>query len=197
MRFDVNLRVGVREQLDSLAESMRSWDPGPRLTQPTIDQIRAAIGTFSHRPHVSELTVGGAHAAGDYPSLAYGESLIHVTAAQTVLYTSDAVSGLREQVSASPQVAFTWIPGDQARAAAGITTDPVDADRIAASIIVDKESHKGIVVGAKGSRLREIGTLARLDMEKLFDGKVHLELWVRVKGGWSDDERALKQLGYD
>ena len=69
--------------------------------------------------------------------------------------------------------------------------------RIAASIIVDKESHKGIVVGAKGSRLREIGTLARLDMEKLFGGKVHLELWVRVKGGWSDDERALKQLGYD
>jgi GTP-binding protein Era len=69
--------------------------------------------------------------------------------------------------------------------------------RVSASIIVDKESHKGIVVGAKGSRLREIGTLARLDMEKLFGGKVHLELWVRVKGGWSDDERALKQLGYD
>ncbi|NBR27336.1 MAG: GTPase Era [Betaproteobacteria bacterium] len=69
--------------------------------------------------------------------------------------------------------------------------------RISASIIVDKDSHKGIVVGAKGSRLREIGTLSRLDMEKLFDGKVHLELWVRVKGGWSDDERALKQLGYD
>lgn len=69
--------------------------------------------------------------------------------------------------------------------------------RVSASIIVDKESHKGIVVGAKGSRLREIGTLARHDMEKLFGGKVHLELWVRVKGGWSDDERALKQLGYD
>ena len=69
--------------------------------------------------------------------------------------------------------------------------------RISASIIVDKDSHKGIVVGTKGSRLREIGTLARLDMEKLFDGKVHLELWVRVKGGWSDDDRALKQLGYD
>jgi GTP-binding protein Era len=69
--------------------------------------------------------------------------------------------------------------------------------RISGSIIVDKESHKGIVVGAKGSRLREIGTLARLDMQKLFDGKVHLELWVRVKNGWSDSDRALKQLGYD
>jgi GTP-binding protein Era len=69
--------------------------------------------------------------------------------------------------------------------------------RVSASIIVDKDSHKGIVVGAKGSRLREIGTRARLDMEKLFNGKVHLELWVRVKGGWGDDERILKQLGYD
>jgi GTP-binding protein Era len=69
--------------------------------------------------------------------------------------------------------------------------------RISASIIVDKDSHKGIVVGTKGSRLKEIGTMARRDMEKLFDGKVHLELWVRVKGGWSDDDRILKQLGYD
>lgn len=69
--------------------------------------------------------------------------------------------------------------------------------RISAAIIVDKDSHKGIVVGAKGSRLREIGTRARLDMEKLFGGKVHLELWVRVKGGWGDDDRILKQLGYD
>lgn len=69
--------------------------------------------------------------------------------------------------------------------------------RISASIVVDKESHKGIVVGAKGSRLKEIGTLARRDMEQLFNGKVHLELWVRVKNGWSDDERVLKQLGYE
>ena len=69
--------------------------------------------------------------------------------------------------------------------------------RISASILVDKESHKGIVVGTKGSRLKEIGTLARRDMEKLFDGKVHLELWVRVKNGWSDNDRVLKQLGYD
>ena len=68
--------------------------------------------------------------------------------------------------------------------------------RIHASIIVDKESHKGIVVGTKGSRLKEIGTQARIDMEKLFDGKVHLEMWVKVKRGWSENRQLLKQLGY-
>jgi GTP-binding protein Era len=69
--------------------------------------------------------------------------------------------------------------------------------RIHASIIVDKESHKGIVVGAKGSQLKKIGTQARIDMEKLFGGKVHLEVWVKVKRGWSENRQLLKQLGYD
>ena len=68
--------------------------------------------------------------------------------------------------------------------------------KIHASIIVDKESHKGIVVGAKGSRLKEIGTQARIDMEKLFGGKVHLEVWVTVKRGWSENRQLLKRLGY-
>jgi GTP-binding protein Era len=68
--------------------------------------------------------------------------------------------------------------------------------RIQASILVDKESQKGIIVGAKGSRLKEIGTQARIDMEKLFGGKVHLELWVKVKSGWAENRQLLKQLGY-
>jgi GTPase len=69
--------------------------------------------------------------------------------------------------------------------------------RIHASIIVDKESQKGIVVGTRGARLKEIGTTARIDMEKLFGGKVHLEMWVKVKSGWIDNSRLLKQMGYD
>ena len=68
--------------------------------------------------------------------------------------------------------------------------------RIHATIIVDKESQKGIVVGTRGSRLKEIGTKARLDMEKLFGGKVHLEVWVKAKSGWTENRQLLKQLGY-
>ncbi|MDZ3823495.1 MAG: GTPase Era [Pseudoxanthomonas sp.] len=68
--------------------------------------------------------------------------------------------------------------------------------RIHAAIWVERDGQKAIVIGDKGSRLKEIGTRARLAMEQLFDGKVHLELWVKVRRGWSDDERALRDLGY-
>ncbi|KEQ17964.1 GTPase Era [Endozoicomonas numazuensis] len=68
---------------------------------------------------------------------------------------------------------------------------------ISALILVERTSQKAIVIGDKGARLRQIGQEARIDMEKMFDSKVMLNLWVKVKGGWSDDDRALKSLGYD
>lgn len=69
--------------------------------------------------------------------------------------------------------------------------------RIFAAIIVDKAGHKGIVIGKGGERLKRISSEARVELEKLFDCKVYLETWVKVKSGWADDERALKSLGYD
>ena len=68
---------------------------------------------------------------------------------------------------------------------------------IAALIFVEREGQKKILIGKGGSRLRSIGTEARQDMEALFECKVMLRLWVKVKSGWSDDERALRSLGYD
>ena len=68
--------------------------------------------------------------------------------------------------------------------------------RIHASIVVEKEGHKAIVIGARGAKLKEIATAARLDLEKLFGGKVYLETWVKVRGGWTDDAAALKRMGY-
>jgi GTP-binding protein Era len=69
--------------------------------------------------------------------------------------------------------------------------------RINATIIVSKPAHKAMVIGAKGAKLKSIATRARKDMEQLFGGKVFLEVWVRVKQGWSDDARALRTLGYN
>lgn len=69
--------------------------------------------------------------------------------------------------------------------------------RIYATILVDRDNQKAILIGHEGSKLKEIGTAARLDMERLFGGKVYLELWIKVKNGWADSERILKQLGYD
>jgi len=68
--------------------------------------------------------------------------------------------------------------------------------RIHAAIIVDKDAHKAIVIGKGGERMKRVASDARKDMEKLFGGKVWLETWVKVRGGWADDERALKSLGY-
>ncbi len=68
---------------------------------------------------------------------------------------------------------------------------------IHALIWVEKNSHKPMVIGSKGERLKEVGREARQDMEKAFDRKVFLQLWVKVKEGWADDERALRSLGYN
>ena len=71
-----------------------------------------------------------------------------------------------------------------------------DVRHIHAVIWVEREGQKGIVIGKKGQQLKRIGELARKDMERAFDGKVFLQLWVKVRSGWSDDERALRSLGY-
>ena len=69
--------------------------------------------------------------------------------------------------------------------------------RIGAVIWVEREGQKAIVIGKGGTRLKEIGAKARQQMERLFDAKVFLQTWVRVREGWSDDEAALRTLGYD
>jgi GTP-binding protein Era len=69
--------------------------------------------------------------------------------------------------------------------------------RINAAILVDKDAHKAMLIGSKGEKLKEIATQARLDMEKLFDGKVFLEVFVKVRSGWADSAQMLKSLGYE
>ena len=67
---------------------------------------------------------------------------------------------------------------------------------IDAVIWVERDSQKGIVIGQQGRTLKDVGRQARLDMQRLFQRKVFLRLWVKVKEGWSDDERILKSFGY-
>lgn len=67
---------------------------------------------------------------------------------------------------------------------------------IGALILVEREGQKKIIIGNKGERIKSIGQQARADMESLLDCKVMLKTWVKVRSGWSDDERALRSLGY-
>ena len=69
--------------------------------------------------------------------------------------------------------------------------------RIAAAIVVSRESHKPIVIGNKGERIKRIGQEARMDLARLFGCPVHLELWVKVREGWAESEASLRSLGFD
>ncbi len=70
-------------------------------------------------------------------------------------------------------------------------------NRIAATIIVERDAHKGMVIGEGGERLKRISTEARTEMERLTGRKVFLEVWVKVRSGWADDEKRLKSYGYE
>ena len=69
--------------------------------------------------------------------------------------------------------------------------------KIAATIVVERDGHKAMVIGDKGERLKRIGTEARQDLEKLMGAKVFLELWVKVRSGWADDEARVRSFGYE
>ena len=69
--------------------------------------------------------------------------------------------------------------------------------RISASIVVERDAHKGMIIGAGGERLKRIGSEARQDLERLMDAKVFIELWVKVRSGWADDDAHLRSYGYE
>lgn len=93
------------------------------------------------------------------------------------------------------------LTGDELPYACTVVIDKFEEDgalrRIAATIVVEREAHKGMVIGEGGELLKRIGTEARTELERLLEGKVFLELWVKVRSGWADDEARLKSYGYE
>jgi GTPase len=69
--------------------------------------------------------------------------------------------------------------------------------RLTATIVVEREAHKGMVIGEGGERLKRIGSEARQELEKLWDARVFIELWVKVRSGWADNEAHLRSYGYE
>ena len=120
-----------------------------------------------------------------------------------LLFGEDEITDKSERFIASEYIReklFRLI-GDELPYAATVAIEKFELEgtlhRVSAVIIVDRASHKGIVIGKGGETLKRIASEARQDMERLFDGKVFLEVFVKVKSGWSNDEQALKSLGYD
>lgn len=119
------------------------------------------------------------------------------------LYGEDEITDRSERFLAAEYIRekLFRLLGDELPYASTVEIDKFEMEgqlrRICATIVVDKQAHKGIVIGKGGETLKRIATEARQDMERLFDGKVFLEVFVKVKSGWSDDERLLKSLGYE
>lgn len=121
---------------------------------------------------------------------------------QAAIYSDDELTDKNERFLAAEMIRekIFRLLGDEVPYAITVEIEKFEVvnnlRRIFAAIIVDKDSQKPMIIGKKGSKLKQISTEARQDMERLFGGKVYLETWVKVKSGWADNARALKSLGY-
>lgn len=119
------------------------------------------------------------------------------------LYGEDDVTDQTERMLAAELIRekLFRLCGEEIPYATAVVIDKFEEEgtlrRIFATILVDRDSQKAIVIGKGGEKLKAISSQARLDMEKAFDARVYLEVWVKVKGGWSDDARVLKSLGIE
>ena len=122
---------------------------------------------------------------------------------QEWLYDADALTDRSDRFLAAEIVRekLFRLTGDELPYTSTVVVDKFDEEgnlrRIAATIVVEREPHKAMIIGSGGERLKRIGTEARHELEHLLDAKVFLELWVKVRGGWADDEAHLRSYGYE
>ncbi|MBV9890855.1 MAG: GTPase Era [Rhizobacter sp.] len=122
---------------------------------------------------------------------------------QPWLYAEDALTDRSDRFLAAEVVRekLFRLTGDELPYTSTVVVDSFEEEgelrRIAATIVVEREAHKGMVIGAGGERLKRIGAEARHELEHLLDARVFLELWVKVRSGWADDEAHLRSFGYE
>jgi GTP-binding protein Era len=122
---------------------------------------------------------------------------------QPWLYDADTLTDRSERFLAAELIRekLFRLTGDELPYSATVVIDKFEEEgdlrRIAATIIVERDAHKGMVIGDAGERLKRIGSEARQDLERLMEAKVFLELWVKVRSGWADSEEHLRSYGYE
>ena len=122
---------------------------------------------------------------------------------RTWFYDADALTDRSEKFLASEIIRekLFRLTGDELPYTSTVVIDKFEEEgnlrRISASIVVERDAHKGMVIGANGERLKRIGSEARQELETLMDAKVFIELWVKVRSGWADDEAHLRSYGYE
>ncbi len=122
---------------------------------------------------------------------------------QAWLHEEDALTDRSDRFLASEIVRekLFRLTGEELPYTSTVVIDKYDEEgslrRISATIVVEREAHKGMIIGEGGERLKRIGSEARQELERLLEAKVFLELWVKVRSGWADDERHLRSYGYE
>ncbi|QIL44538.1 GTPase Era [Acidovorax sp. HDW3] len=127
---------------------------------------------------------------------------------QPWMYAEDELTDRSEKFLASETVRekLFRFTGDELPYTSTVVIDKFDEEkskqykrfiRIAATIVVERDGHKAMVIGEKGEKLKRISTEARQELEKLMDAKVFLEVWVKVRSGWADDEARVRSFGYE
>lgn len=122
---------------------------------------------------------------------------------QEWLHEEDALTDRSERFLASEIIRekLFRLTGDELPYSSTVVIDKFEEEgalrRIAATIVVERDAHKGMIIGERGERLKRIGSEARQELEPLLDARVFLELWVKVRSGWADDEQHLRSYGYE
>ena len=128
---------------------------------------------------------------------------------QPWMYTQDELTDRSEKFLASEMVRekLFRLTGDELPYTSTVVIDKFEEEagrkgqkrllKIAATIVVERDTHKAMVIGDKGDRIKRIGTETRVELERLMDAKVFIELWVKVRSGWADDEARVRSFGYD
>ncbi len=164
------------------------------------------LGSLQQRHAFAEYVPMSANQAGDVEHLL---AIVEPYLPQRAwLYDEDALTDRSDRFLTAELIRekLFRLTGDELPYSSTVVIDKFEEDdparpqrrvRIGATIVVDRDAHKGMVIGAGGERLKRIGSEARQDLERLIDARVFLELWVKVRSGWADDDAHLRSYGYD
>ncbi|MEF2155860.1 GTPase Era [Luteimonas sp. FXH3W] len=201
------VRAGQWEEADEYAYQALQRESLPVML--VINQVDRIVDKDQLLPYVAEVTKDREFAAVALISALKRKGLKELTRdilkllpEQEAIYPEDEITDKSQRFLAAEMVREQVMRqlGEELPYATTVEIESFEVDgtmlRIGAVIWVERNGQKAIVIGKGGERLRDIGTQARLQMERLFGTKVFLQTWVRVREGWSGDERALRAFGY-
>ena len=207
---DVVLLVVEAERLDERDRAVRRLVPRDRPLIIVVNKIDRLADKARLLPYLARLAGEGEFAA-IVPVSALRDAELAPLLAETrkhlpntgLLYGEDEITDRSERFLAAEYIReklFRLI-GDELPYTTTVDIEKFVVDgalrRISAAILVDRPGHKAIIIGSGGEVVKRIASEARQDMERMFAGQVFLEVFVKVKSGWADDERMLKTLGYE